>query len=1237
DPDPSPEPPVPRVPVTVIVNLMDLNSHQDAADPRILYTESGARITLVAPDVDGEQFTRWDLKEHLEIDQHYDTTDRTIIAMVPEEEEETTIEIEVQYTPVVKQIDLTLKAPVTDEEMQMSAIDEAGSETMKVTISDQYVIHPDHVKVEWSPEPLDGEDGKKIADQNTEYTVTMSLVPGEDADGSYIRAKKADGGEYVKMAGIFAISPSIAIKLNGESALLNPDDMRVSFTFPATERTKFNLVSVTTPDNITGLPHGTSREEIEELLPETVKLLVDTGMELDGDVTWELDHEEHIQDPRNAVVWTAQGKVTLPNNVENPYDVSTEPLFFIQVNEADHAAAPFATLPTGVYVADQVTFLETMQEGGTTYYTTDGSDPKTYGREYQGEEILICRNDPNQELVNETFFGEDEHGNLQAYETGRKMFVLNAYTVKDGLWDSPVMTYTYVFDNAIPVPAGETYEFNGEEQTLLLTDEFFTVVGGDALPDGCRLNENGDPVAKDAGSYELTLRINDGYVWVIETVLEDGTVEREGTTEDQIVTFTVESAELENAYIQILTSPVRLDEDEHAATPEIRVFLNDTGDEPDVAKALDPSDYDVKYEDNTEPGEGKVWVEGKNNCTGISDKFPFGIYEDDAYGFSFDPIPDQTYTGKAIRPPVKVYYEGHLLTEKKDYTITFKNNIKAHDLAEFTVRGRGNYGGMERSNFTILPRDLIDDDLVISEIAPMQYNSKNPKPYKPVPKLTYNRMALKKDRDFTVTYYTDEACTEKIDAPLDIGRYFVKLEGVEGSNYTGTAYLEFEITDPGLKHVAKLSVKKIPNQPFTGNPIELDDLGLVVKDGSKKLILGEDYEADCFGQNPGEGMVVITGNEDRGYTGRRIVGFTITGFPLSKVSISGFESAVDYNGGQEVKQNTLKLTYRKDRKEDPVDLHEGEDYTITYSGNRDAGIATMTITGIEDKGYKGTVKKTFRIRPWSLKADNIEISVDGTSYEKGGAKPKPVVKATFDGLDSLILEENKDYKLSYANNKAIHSDTGNKAPTVIIKGMGNYKDTDRSKTFAITEIDMSDAGVRVIAKDLEANGKKGKWKSAVTVVDKAGNKLVAGKDYDKNTIQYSYNEDGSDPVPADAVVDPGEVIYVTVSATGSPYKGSAQGQYRILEKGYDISKLKATVVLDNPKLYTSREVMITEDEIVWTRAGKPVDVDFVIEDYKSNINKGSAKVTVRGTDPWGGQKVITFSIGARGFLWWFRL
>ncbi|MBO4901498.1 MAG: chitobiase/beta-hexosaminidase C-terminal domain-containing protein [Lachnospiraceae bacterium] len=1221
---PTPEPPDP---VRIRANRKDVNSGQEAAGQVSYIAIPDKSVALMAPDVPDEQFKEWDLKGELEIDPDSQTsvTDRMIVVIVPEGVGTDELEIDILYYPVIKKIDLALKAPVTDEEMQMNATDQADSETMKVTIGNTYVIHPDYVRIDWSPAPIDGESGEKIADQDTEYTATVSLVPKKDeSQNDYFEAKEEGGSEYVRMSGIFAISPNAEVSLNGETATLNAGDWNASYTFPKTERLRYTLVSVTAPDDVSGLPHGTSEAEIRKLLPETVKLLVDTGMEIDGDVTWTLESDETAE-KRNAVVWTATGDVQLPSDVVNPDDVPLDPVFHLMVNEADHASSPMSTLPTGTYLADQVTTLETTEEGGTTYYTTDGEEPTVSSTEYQGEEILICRNDPN--LKPE--YWVDEEG--ETHYTGRWMFILKAFTVKDGLWDSPVMTYVYTFDNAVPIPEGKEYVYTGEEQTLLTIDNFYTVVET-ALPQGCHLDENGNPVAKDAGTYELTLHIDDGFVWLIESEDDEGNVTQSSTTDDQKVTYTIHTASLEDAEIRVLEEPFPLDKDTGVAEPEIELTLYDV--------VIDPENYDVFYADNMEPGAGLVWAVGKKNCEGETKDSVFGIYTDEDYAFSYDPVPDQTYTGKAIKPQVTVYYAGTRLTEKKDYTITYHDNVNATDMAGFTIKGKGNYSGQETGSFVILQKDVADEDVSISQIEPVTYNPAKPKVYLPVPKISYNRTNLKKDRDFIVRYYTDAACTKMTDTPKKIGRYYVKIKGKAGSNYTGEAFLEFDILDPKLTPVSKLSVNKIPDQVFTGKFIEVKDLGLVVKDGRNELTIGEEYEAFCYGYEPGKANVIITGNEEKGYTGRRFVEFNIKGFPLSKAVITRFESSVPYNG-QEIKQELI-LTYQKVRGEEPVRLIEGTDYFVSYSDNVNAGTASMTLTGNPDRGYTGSIKKNFRIQPASIDAANITISMDDSyAYEKGGVKPAPVVTAAFDGLDEPItLVSGRDYQISYKNNKDLHNGTDKNPPTVILKGKGNYKDTNKTKTFAITTVSMIEAEVFADANDLIENTRADKWKSAVTLIDADGNKLTAGKDYDKNSIIYSYSADGSDPIPDGVSVLAGTRIYITVPAKqGSPYTGEAKGSYRILAQGKDIGKLRVTV---DPKPYTGKVVKLLPEDIHWTSGNKPVDVTCEVDgtvyekEKDKYTNNGRVKVTVYGTGEWGGRKEITYYIGPRGFLWWWR-
>lgn len=247
-------------------------------------------------------------------------------------------------------------------------------------------------------------------------------------------------------------------------------------------------------------------------------------------------------------------------------------------------------------------------------------------------------------------------------------------------------------------------------------------------------------------------------------------------------------------------------------------------------------------------------------------------------------------------------------------------------------------------------------------------------------------------------------------------------------------------------------------------------------------------------------------------------------------------------------------------------------------------------------------------------------------------KPKPVVKFGED-----ILKENMDYTLAYSNNTRLSPSDGRNEPVVKVKGKGNFKGMDATTFFKIVQADMEKEGISLTADDVLYKDKAGNWKTKVTVVDKDGKKLTAGTDYDKD-IRFTSDAAGENVIPADAKLDIGSIIYVTVKAKeGGAYSGSVAGTYRIIKN--DIGKLSASI---EPKTYTGEEIKLLKTDIIWKQGGKPVilpeeDFEIIESTYKNNINKGKATVIVHGMgDDWGGFKTLTFTIGSKGIVWWIR-
>lgn len=93
-----------------------------------------------------------------------------------------------------------------------------------------------------------------------------------------------------------------------------------------------------------------------------------------------------------------------------------------------------------------------------------------------------------------------------------------------------------------------------------------------------------------------------------------------------------------------------------------------------------------------------------------------------------------------------------------------------------------------------------------------------------------------------------------------------------------------------------------------------------------------------------------------------------------------------------------------------------------------------------------------------------------------------------------------------------------------------------------------------------------------------------------------------------------------------------------MEKSHDISK--ATIQINN-QTYTGQPVTITDQSRfkpnkVYIKVGNEKkelilgkDIEVVPNSYVKNVNKGTAKVTFRGINDFGGTKTVSYKIGTR--------
>ena len=603
-----------------------------------------------------------------------------------------------------------------------------------------------------------------------------------------------------------------------------------------------------------------------------------------------------------------------------------------------------------------------------------------------------------------------------------------------------------------------------------------------------------------------------------------------------------------------------------------------------------------------------------------------------------------TYTGKAITPSFKVYDGKKLLTIKKDYTVSYKNNINAATADDakkaptITVKSTGNYKGTETCTFTINPAslDATEQRINIDNLYLAAPAGKNPKGIKAVPVVTDNGKKLSENKDYTVNHVTlNEQNPENKNANSYVtpGKYTVEITGK--GNYTGTRQITVTLADVAKEQIlmSKVTVAKVPDVTYDADLCEgrspagmTPALTVTYGSGKNKVTLYKEGDVNAAGETvsaenadytvtwinnryvgtatavlTGTGKILEDGTAIGTYFGEKRITFKIKGTALSASMVSWADGSknvsVVYNGEEqepEVRVSLQKKVKGKDGKMvtqttylwEYDDYYKEGDYKVSYLKNVDAGTATVVITGVG--GYTGTVKKTFKITQADLAAEGTEAKIgvaDSIPFAKNGAKPAIVVTAKMANGNTVTLKEGKDYTITYANNKAVSEGknlTEKKLPLITVKGKGNFKGSIK-QTFTIINKSLADAEnpITVTVADVPANKNKGKFVSKPVVTDENGTKLKENTDY---KLSYSLlTETGAVELDTKTgiVNEPGSTVRITITGAGN-----YQGEGSVLTADYRITEFdftKVTVkVVPKTLPYTTKPVTLTEDDLILT-------------------------------------------------------
>lgn len=614
--------------------------------------------------------------------------------------------------------------------------------------------------------------------------------------------------------------------------------------------------------------------------------------------------------------------------------------------------APAANIPTNTEVGKGTLITLTSETtGAVIYYTTDNSDPTAKSKVYK-EPIAI---------------NEDT--------------TIKAYASSNGNEDSAVVTMTYTLksftvtfdtDGGSVIESLKVYQNDAADEPILPVKEGYNFVGwylagkpyDFSTPVTADLTlkavwKEYDALSAPVASLKSDMEVEAGTRVALSHPMSGVTIYY--TTDDS--TPTVKSTEYKNAIIinnEMTIRAIAVKEGyKHSEAAKFHYTVAEKGSLwGDVVPEDIPNTGDIPK---------GIWVKG---------------------------IEDVTYTGKAVTHEIRVYDGNTLLIEKKDYTVSYKNNTsaaKATDAKAPTViiNGKGNYNDKKVIPFNINPKNISDSDVTADEIT-LAYTGKTKKV---IPTITYKQKKLANNKDFAIMNPSDYSEAKK---------YTISVEGK--GNYTGTKNITLTVTNKTL--INKASVTKIQNQIYDG---KTKTPAVTVK-LKKELVLNQDYTLSYENNREiGTASIVIQGKGE--YAGIKRVTFKIVSpykggkYDIGKdeeklIDVDIDSTAVFLKGGC---TPAVRVSCNGKR------LSQGKDYTVSFKDNKAAYAvsgknATAVISG---KGsYCGKITKSFRIKTKDL--SDTTLLVNDKVYT-GKAKGH-VTKFTLTDTDGKAMKAGTDYE-----------------------------------------------------------------------------------------------------------------------------------------------------------------------------------------------------------------------------------
>ncbi len=317
-----------------------------------------------------------------------------------------------------------------------------------------------------------------------------------------------------------------------------------------------------------------------------------------------------------------------------------------------------------------------------------------------------------------------------------------------------------------------------------------------------------------------------------------------------------------------------------------------TDAEKQAAKLTEGVDYELSYKNNEKAGKATLTITGMGRYAGKITK----AYTITKVTLTADMVENKAVTVKhskdGAKPDVKITYNGMVLVNGKDYTLSYTNNkniTTADKKAYITVNGKGNYAGKldKIVEMTIEPKSLRSGDITVV-VPDMKYKA-GIQEYKPVPVVYDNGKKLKKGTDYQVTYVKNtKEDVGVIGGEGNPAEYeaTVIITAVEGKNYyveegadetekaeNNTRRAAFRIT---AKMIKDAKVEVINKQSFQIQGVVPKKTDLKVTFGKdKEIVTNEEYDIVSCTKNEKKGTAVMVIQGKGQYGGTKTVKFAI--------------------------------------------------------------------------------------------------------------------------------------------------------------------------------------------------------------------------------------------------------------------------------------------------------------------------------------------------------------------------